>query len=222
LDINGDGDLPEVEKRVRTAKFKKIEESIGGLYIMGGGALSTLPEQVAGTRVKMIGLAIGGAHEEIAEAWTDLAEDDARVRKALESLTQFSGWGKVIGVHFMAIGMTAPGIAAVMPMPQQQRQQSQQQGAGMPEPDAQTAMLLGELMRMAQSEQRVEQEQRFPPETAPQPPQPQPQQQPVQQQRPAEVRPGRGVGMPSPADMGVSVADAPLDFPTGGPENIRG
>ena len=230
--VKEDTILPEPEKRNRTPKLEKLESAVAGLYIMGGGAISTLPEQVGGTRLKMVGLNIAKSSDEIAEAWIDLAEDDKRVLKALESLTSFSGWGKVIGVHLMAVGSAVPGIAAAMP---QQPQQSQGQSSGM---DIQTQMIVAEMFRQAQSQQRqrfedepevmeqIRREQQAPQEQRTrqqQQPQQQQQQQPVR--RPGQApptRPGRNAGIPSAADLGVTIPDASVEFPTAGPENIRG
>jgi hypothetical protein len=222
--------IPETEKRNRTPKLQKLESAVAGLYIMTGGALSTLPEQVGGARVKMIGLSVAQSSDEIAEAWIDLAEDDRRVLKALESLTSFSGWGKVIGVHLIAIGSAVPGIAAAMPQSQAQSQQPMGNGA----PDVQTAMVMAEMFRQAQSQQRqrmeeepavmedIRQQQQQQPPQQPSP-RPQPRQGPPPQPRQTPVtRPGRNAGIPSAADLGVSIPDASVEFPTAGPENIRG
>lgn len=221
-----DGDIPEVEKRSRTSKLKKLEGSVAGLYIMSGGAMSTLPEQVGGARVKLIGLNVAKSADEIAEAWIDLAEDDKRVLKALESLTSFSGWGKVIGVHLMAVGSAVPGLMGAMPQPVEQAQGMAQAANQQSNADLQQAMIVAEMLRQASSQQRAE---RAGPQFAEQvPPQaPQQQQQPledaprVRRQQPV-TRPGRNAGIPSAADLGVSIADAPVDFPAGGSESVQG
>ena len=216
-------DLPEPDKRHRTPKLQKLESAVSGLYIMAGGGLSTLPDQVGGQRVKLIGISLAQSADEIAEAWLDLAEDDKRVLKALESLTSFSGWGKVIGVHLIAIGTSAPGIVGAMQQPPPPFGQQQQQGNGNGMNDAQMAMVMAEMFRQSQSQQRAQSEQfqqGAPPEF-----QQQPQQQaapPRQQQRPAGTRPGRNAGIPSAADLGVDIPDTPESFPTAGPENVRG
>lgn len=218
----GEG-IPTPEQRDRSPKMRKLQASVAGVYIMGGGVLSTLPEQMGGTRVKLIGMSVARSSDEIAEAWIDLAEDDKRVLKMLESLTSFSGWGKVIGVHLMAIGASVPGVAAVMPGPQREPQ-PQQQGNGMGE-DLAAQMVMAELFRMAQSGTRAEAQAPMFQEQAPPPPvqQPlQPQEQAPRVRAEQPTRPGRNAGIPSPADLGVSVPDAPMDFPTAGSENIRG
>jgi len=211
-------EVPEIDKRPRTPKYQKLESAVAGLYIMTGGALSTLPDQIGGARLKLVGLSLAQSSDEIAEAWLDLAEDDRRVLKALESLTSFSGWGKVIGVHLIAVGTSVPGMAPIM---QAQRAQPQPDGNGAS--DAQMAMVMAEMFRQAQSQQRAERE---PPPGHTQPP-PQTAASPQPEQRrpaggPPVTRPGRNAGIPSAADLGVSVADVPESFPTAGSENIRG
>jgi len=222
-------DIPEVEKRHRTPKLEKLEGAVAGMYIMTGGALSTLPAQFVPVQVKVVGINLARSCDEIAEAWVDLAEDDRRVLKALESLTSFSGWGKIAGVHLMAIGAAVPAVAAAMPSPVATAQAGARQEAASTS-DIQNAMILAEMFRQSQSQQRAEpspMEQVFE-EAAQQQRQPAPQQQQQQQQQqvrrtgPVSTRPGRNAGIPSAADLGVSIPDTPADFPTAGPENIRG
>src|SRR5208283_2385300 len=223
-DLPGEEDeIPDVEKRSRSPKLHKLESAVAGLYIMLGGAMSTVPEQVGGERLKFIGLSVAKSSDEIAEAWIDLAEDDRRVLKALESLTSFSGWGKVVGVHLMAVGTAVPGIAAMpsfgggmaggfAPPPQPGPQQGPANGAT----EAQAAMLLAEIFRQSQSQQRAQAAAAPPPgygQAPPQAPPPQQQEQAGVRVGPATVvRPGRGAGIPSAADLGVSIPDAPIDF----------
>jgi hypothetical protein len=215
-------DIPEVEKRHRTPKLEKLEGAVAGMYIMTGGALSTLPAQFVPVQVKVVGINLARSCDEIAEAWIDLAEDDRRVLKALESLTSFSGWGKIAGVHLMAIGTAVPAVAAAMPSPVATAQAGARQEAASTS-DIQNAMILAEMFKQSQSQQRAEPspvERVF--EEAQQQPAPQRQQQPVRRTGPVSTRPGRNAGIPSAADLGVSIADTPADFPTAGPENIRG
>jgi len=190
--------------------------------------MSTVPEQVGGEKLKFIGLSVARSADEIAEAWIDLAEDDRRVLKALESLTSFSGWGKVIGVHLMAVGTAVPGIAAMpsfgggmmgAPVGPQGPPQQQQPNGGATE--AQAAMIMAELFRQAQSQQRAQAAQAPPPgygQAPPQAPMPEQQQQAgVRTAGPAPVRAGRGAGIPSARDLfggQAAIPDMPLDFPT--------
>jgi len=217
--------VPEVEKRHRTPKLEKLEGAVAGMYIMTGGALSTLPAQFVPVQVKVVGINLARSCDEIAEAWVDLAEDDRRVLKALESLTSFSGWGKIAGVHLMAIGTAVPAVAAAMPSPVATAPAGARQEAASTS-DIQNAMILAEMFRQSQSQQRAEpspMEQLFDEAQQQQAPaQRQQQQQPVRRTGPVSTRPGRNAGIPSAADLGVSIADAPADFPTAGPENIRG
>lgn len=217
---NSESATSEPDKRHRTPKMEKLEGAVAGMYIMTGGALSTLPAQFAPNQIKMVGVSLAKSCDEIAEAWIDLAEDDKRVLKALESLTSFSGWGKIVGVHLMAIGSVAmPGVMGAMPQPTPQQQ-------GTPdEANIQNAMIIADMIRQAQSQQRAEpvfeqqqqqqQQQRQPQRAEQQPP-------PVRQAGPVSTRPGRNAGIPSAADLGVSIPDAPAEFPTAGADNIRG
>lgn len=215
-------EVPSQEKRVRSPKMKKLESAVEGIYIMLGGGLATLPEQIGGGRTRFVGLSLAGSCSEIAEAWIDLAEDDKRVLKAIESLTSFSGWGKVIGLHLMAIGAGVPGIAAVQ-QPQPAAHPMPAAGATGGDTDLQQMMALADFLRQAQTEQRAEPVQEQP--TAADVQQAvQQQQEPVRgavRRQPA-VRPGRGAGIPSAADLGVTNADTPESFPTSGPENVGG
>src|ERR1700730_8561949 len=70
----GEDEIPEVEKRQRTAKFRKLETAVEGVYIMLGGGLTTLP--MVSSRTKYIGMSLANSSSEIAEAWIDLAEED--------------------------------------------------------------------------------------------------------------------------------------------------
>lgn len=204
---DGEVEIPEV-RRDRTPKMEKLQAAIEGVYIMGGGALTTLPAQVGGARTKQIGRGLATQASEIADAWIDLAEDDKKVLKFLENLTSFSGWGKVVGLHLLVIGGGLPTIAAVMPQPQQQ---SQQQPPGN---NTAQMMEMADLIRQMATEGRQQQEQ----QAQPPPQQPRPQ----QPQQPARGAVRMRAGMPSPADLGVVQGDVPLDFPTSGPENVGG
>lgn len=224
-DTGGDGGTPTAPERNRTPKMRKLEESIAGVYIMIGGAFTAFPAAAVPPQMKAIGLSFVQNSEEIAAAWIDLAEDDKRVLKTLESLTSFSGWGKVIGVHFMAIGgIAVPGIAAAIPQPQQPQQQ--ENGNGMPNMD--DIRILGDLLRMANTEQHAERQAAPPPpQYAPPPPPQQQQQQPppvqrVPQPQEAPAMPRPRAGMPSPADLGVTNPGETVDWGLGGAENIRG
>lgn len=211
-------EAPSLEPRRRTAKMAKLEEAVGGIYVLLGGGISSLPPSVVPMQFKMVGLSLAKSADDIAEAWVDLAEDDAKVRKVLESLTSYSGWGKVAGVHLMAVGASVPALAAAMPNPvaNAQAMAGQGNGGGMSAEDVATLMALGDLVRQQQTQQRQ-------PEAAPMQPE-----QPIQQEprvrvapQPAPVTTRPRAGMPSAADMGVSIPDAPLDFPGSGAENVR-
>jgi hypothetical protein len=230
-------DIPIMEDRVRTSKFKKMEVSVQGFYIMLGGALSVLPPQVAGEQFKRIGKSFAIHSEDIAEAWIDLAEDDARVRRIIESVTGFSTWGKVVGRHLEAIGDETPAIQGF----RQQRvpQQPQQEGPS----DLDAAMALAEFMAQAAAQQRQAQEGgNGAPQSGPseeqvrramqeqqrqqQRPTRQQQQQPipVTQQEAPQVSQRRPVGMPSPADLGVVNPDQSEygDMPVPGEADVKG
>jgi hypothetical protein len=216
-------EIPDVEKRERTAKFRKLETAVEGIYIMLGGGLTTLP--MVAPRTKMMGMSLASSASEIAEAWIDLAEEDKRVLRVLEQFTSFSGWGKVIGVHFMAIGAGVPGIVGA----QQQQRQKQQRPQQAQSSDIEQAMALADFMRQAASEARVnpqgngaptEQEIR---EAAAQAPAQEGVTQQVRRTTPTgPFRGGRGTGMPSPADLGVTIPGESEAFPTSGPESVKG
>lgn len=187
---------------------------------MLGGGFTTLP--MVAPRTKLIGVKLARSAEEIAEAWVDLAEEDARVRAILEQFISFSGWGKVIGVHAMVIGAGIPAVTAMQQPPPQQQQRPNPGAAS----DVQQAYAMAEMLRQMQSEARMNQQGNGQPTE-------QEVREAVQRETPVQgearqVRRGQPpgsfrprAGMPSPADLGVSIADVPETFPSGGSENIN-
>ena len=237
--------IPRVEDRSRSAKYKKMQNAVEGFYIMLGGAITVMPPQMAGQQVKRVGLSLAKHSEEIAEAWIDLAEENPRVRAIIESVTGFSGWGKVMGEHLKAIGDETPAIQGM-------RQQRQPQEAPQQSDDIAAAMALADFLSQAAAGQRQQTGNGEPQQPSPeqvrrmmqeqerqqQRPQRQQQQQPVSepvhpmgQGNPQPVPPGQAppmgqtrkpVGMPTPADLGVVNPDMPEDFPAGGSQDVRG
>lgn len=59
--------------------------------------------------LKPLGDNLKSFSEEAAEAWIELAQEDPKVRKALEQLTSASTWGNIVGVHVAIIGSSIPG-----------------------------------------------------------------------------------------------------------------
>ena len=191
--------------------------------------MSAFPPAFIPMRVKVIGIGLARSCEPLASAWVDLCEGDKRVLKMWESLTALSGWSKVAGEHFKVIGETTPGIAAAMPQTFGQPQpQAAPTGNGGGMDDFQTAMMMAELFRMAQSEQRAPEGQpssaqpvQAQPQAPPPPPPPVGQEGQPRARSQTGMRPGRGAGIPTPADLGVIIPDQPVDFPSGGSENLN-
>lgn len=106
-------DAPKLEssRPPRGPGMRKLEGQLRELYeTLAVIAISPF-DQLAGTLVH---------HRagELAEAWIDLAERDARVKKTLERLLEATGWGGIVAIHAAIIipvianrGMLPDGIA---------------------------------------------------------------------------------------------------------------
>jgi len=216
-------DIETEEKRERTAKMGKLQVAVESAYALLAGLFVTVPGPL-GQKLKPIGSSLKNATPEIAEAWIDLAEDDPRVRKALESLTSISGWGKLVGLHLFAIGGGIPGVAAMQQMAQQQGST----GEGASDIEALTA--LAKFMAESAAQQRTGNGAEEPPPMPQQPPPQQrprqqrqePQSQPPQQPQPSATTMRPAAGIPTPQELGVQVPDQPMDFPSGSAQDVKG
>ena len=84
----------ERPKRKPSPGSGKLREGLEDFYVTIGAVAITPIDRLAGA------LMIANAPD-IADQWVSLAEKDARVKRALESLVQAGGWGGVIMAHGM-------------------------------------------------------------------------------------------------------------------------
>lgn len=94
----------------RTPKNRQLQVKIERLYMVAGTVI--LPFRRFYPPMESISGGMKEFSQEAAEAWVDLAEDDPRVRKWLESFTSASTWGNVIGIHIAIFAAAIPGPAA--------------------------------------------------------------------------------------------------------------
>lgn len=207
--------------RDRTAQFEKLQVAVESGYALLYGALVVAPPPI-GNKTKPIGVRLKKATPEIAEAWIDLAEDDPKVKRMLLQLTGISGWGKVVGLHLFVIGGDIPGITQQFVPKPQQGQESQE---GTPS-DIEALMAMAEFLQQGAAQERQPQGNGPAPQQKgrPMPPrqqeqQPRPQQPPQQPPAP-EARPKAGI--PSPRELGVEIADLPVEFPAGDAQDVKG
>jgi hypothetical protein len=90
----------------RTPSTRKLEEQISRFYMVVGTVLTPFAKWYP--PLKPISENLKVFSTEAAEAWVDLAEEDAKIKKYWETLTQASAWGNVIGVHFAIIASAMP------------------------------------------------------------------------------------------------------------------
>lgn len=95
-----------------TPKDRQLRDGIASIYTM-----AAMGATFAGD--PMVGQIISDHADRAADAWLDLAQKDAKVRKLLEKLTTGSAWGDVAMVHIsMAIPILATrGLLGGFPMP---------------------------------------------------------------------------------------------------------
>jgi hypothetical protein len=90
----------------RTPSTRKLEEQISRFYMIVGTVLTPFSRWYP--PLKPISENLKVFSTEAAEAWVDLAEEDAKIKKYWESLTSASAWGNVIGIHFAIIASSMP------------------------------------------------------------------------------------------------------------------
>jgi hypothetical protein len=90
----------------RTPAERKLQEKVSRLYMVLGTVLTPFGRFVP--QLIPISENIKTFSEDAAEAWMDLARDDAKVKKYLESITGASAWGNVIGIHFAIFASAIP------------------------------------------------------------------------------------------------------------------
>jgi hypothetical protein len=91
----------------RQTKAETLEVKVARMYNMFGTML--MPMGRFYPALGPLGQNLRTMSDDAAEAWIDLAEQDKRVKEALESMTSASVWGNVIGVHFAIFSAALPG-----------------------------------------------------------------------------------------------------------------
>lgn len=91
----------------RQTKTETLEVKVARMYNMFGTMLSPMGRFYPA--LGPLGNNLKALSDEAAEAWVELAEQDKRVKDALESMTSASVWGNVIGVHFAIFSAAIPG-----------------------------------------------------------------------------------------------------------------
>lgn len=91
-------ETPAAPKR-RIGQDKKTQEAISGVYTMIGGVVTTAgmvreDNGIAGTGQEIINHA-----DTIAEAWMDLADQNPKVKKALQRFTEGSAAATLVALH---------------------------------------------------------------------------------------------------------------------------
>jgi hypothetical protein len=71
--------------------LKNVQENLTDAYVMIGIAVAFYDP--------FAGLVIGEKADHLAASWVKLAETNPKIRKALERMTEASGWASVVGAH---------------------------------------------------------------------------------------------------------------------------
>jgi hypothetical protein len=90
----------------KTPTERKLQEKVTRLYMVLGTVLRPFGRFLP--QLQPISDNIKTFADDAAEAWTDLARDDPKVKKWLESITGASAWGNVIGIHFAIFASAIP------------------------------------------------------------------------------------------------------------------
>lgn len=204
----------------RTKKMEQLETAVESIYTIIYGALVVAPGPI-GVKTKPIGVRLKEYTPQIAGAWVDLAEEDDKVKRVLESFANIGGWGKVIGLHLYVVGgQMLPAFAGMNPPQQGGQGQSQEQG-GVSLDDL---MALANFMQQGAAQERAQGNgaEQVPPRQAQQQPQPQPPPPMPPQPAPSGTMARPAAGIPSPQELGVQVPDLPVEFPAGSAQDVKG
>lgn len=87
---------PEKE---RSRDMRRLEAQLTEVYVTVG----TYGGMAAGKRGMLSGTIVAANAGILASSWIDLAERDARVKRALQNIVQSGGWAGVIGAHVVAV-----------------------------------------------------------------------------------------------------------------------
>lgn len=106
-------------RRVKTAP---IGERVSQLYTMAGMAVAMIPAGPSAvdpdtTVTQAIGLAVATSADACGAAWQKLAEDNPRVRAALERMLTVSSFGELIAAHvpiLIVAGLVSGALPAVL------------------------------------------------------------------------------------------------------------
>src|SRR5262245_37001588 len=105
-------DIPERERPPRTRDMRRLQDQLADAYTQVGVILGI----VGGRTGNLAGYIMARRADMLAESWIDLAERDARVRRAIQQVLQIGGWSGVIAAH---MGVVLPVLAASGTLPEQ-------------------------------------------------------------------------------------------------------
>jgi|SRR5271165_627577 len=99
----------------RPPSSAKLQERIKRFYMMAGTIGKPFGRWIPALEPISENLKVFA--DDAAIAWIELAEEDPKVKKMLESMTAASTWGNVIGVHFAIFASAVPSQAMGAMMP---------------------------------------------------------------------------------------------------------
>lgn len=104
------------EPKPLTGAERKLAETVGEFYIMGGGIIAATGVRAGDEGVSLTGVKLIEMNEPIGEAWVKLARENAKVKKILLKFVEYSAVGVLIGVHMAALSplLIARGILPEM------------------------------------------------------------------------------------------------------------
>lgn len=86
---------PERERAPRSRDMRRLEEQLTDAYTQVGVILGI----IGGKTGNLAGFIVVRRSEMLAGAWIDLAERDAKVKRAIQSILQAGGWAGVATAH---------------------------------------------------------------------------------------------------------------------------
>lgn len=103
---------PERERPPRSREMKRMQQQLADAYTQVGIIIG-----IAGGRTgNLAGFIVARRADMLAESWIDLAERDARVKRAIQNVLQIGGWSGVVAAHASVI-LPVAAMSGVLPPP---------------------------------------------------------------------------------------------------------
>lgn len=104
--------------RGRQTNLDALRIKVERMYMVMGTMLSPFGRFIP--VLEPVGKNLRVFSEEASVAWIELAQEDQKVRQALEAMTSASAWGSVIGIHIAIFASAIPGgdLLHMVPEPQ--------------------------------------------------------------------------------------------------------